>query len=264
LPAFFFRSLIATEQYELVQKGIGAASAPELLALRLWATFKTTADDNRDLLLEQLKELTEHPALPTSPNLALVCSYIHFDAKNYKDAFKLVHKQHENLEMLALVVQIYLRVDRVGLAAHVVKAMQDIDDDDALTVLAAAWLGIAQGGEKVTEAFFLLQELTEKFGSSPTVLNDMAVCQIQLRDYTKAFGYLRQAREVALQSKQRVAADTLLNSIVALTHLRKPLDIIQRIATELRASSPAHPWLKRCADMDAAFNKAAENYKSGN
>jgi hypothetical protein len=44
---------------------------------------------------------------------------------------------------LALSVEIYLKIDRVDLASKQVKAMQDIDDDDALTTLATTWLYIA-------------------------------------------------------------------------------------------------------------------------
>ena len=127
-------------------------------------------------------------------------------------------------------VQIYLKLDRMDLASKTMKSMADIDDDDALTLLVQAWVYIAQGGEKTTEALYQLQELVEKFGSSVNVLNLMAVCQIHQRNYAEAFGYLKQARSTALQAKQKVHPDTLINTVVVLRLLKKDPAIITKIA----------------------------------
>ena len=42
----------------------------------------------------------------------------------------------------------------------------------------------------------MLAAQVEKFGPSPRVLNLLAVCQIHGKNYTQAFGYLKQAREL--------------------------------------------------------------------
>jgi hypothetical protein len=43
----------------------------------------------------------------------------------------------------ALMVQLYLRIDRLDLAQKEQKAMKALDEDNALTMLASAWVGLA-------------------------------------------------------------------------------------------------------------------------
>lgn len=166
------------------------------------------------------------------------------------------------LPRLSMCVLIYLRLDRPDLASKSLKAMQDLDDDDTLTQLASAWAGIYAGGEKLTEAAFLLQELLEKFGPSVVVLNSLAVCDIHQRNYTNAFQYTKQARELSIKSGARVAAETLLNSIVCLQHLRRGQEIVDKIEAELKLNYPNHPWIQKQADMKAMFDKHAVAFKA--
>lgn len=161
---------------------------------------------------------------------------------------------------LALCVQLYLRIDRPDLAGKCLKAMQELDDDDTLTQLASAWVGVYAGGEKTTEAAFLLQELLEKFGPSVVTLNALAVCEIHQRNYTQAFQYTKQARDVALKAGARVPAETLLNTMVCLHHLRKGAEFLDKIEGELRTAYPRHEWIQRHEQMQALFDKHASAF----
>jgi len=258
---FYYRSMIATGAEDQAIKAIPQNSSPELMAIKMLATYRVASDDtNRELVLEKLKELKEWSADTAPPAVQLIVALIHFEAKNYKEALRFVHKGHEHLEHLALTVQIYLKIDRVDLAARQVKAMQDIDDDDALTTLATAWVYIAQGGDRVQEAFQLLEELVEKFTPSTTVLNTLATCQICLKNFNGAFGYLRQARELAIANKEKVPAETLVNSIVCLQHLHKATDLVTRIIGELKTSYPSHPWIMKYNAMESIFDKQCAQY----
>jgi coatomer protein complex subunit epsilon len=67
---------------------------------------------------------------------------------------------------MALCVNIYLAMNRVDLAEKQIKAMQETDDDDTLTQLSLAWYYVAVGGDKIQEAYLILQEQVEKFGPS--------------------------------------------------------------------------------------------------
>lgn len=166
------------------------------------------------------------------------------------------------LSRLSMCVLIYLKIDRLDLASKALKAMQDLDDDDTLTQLATVWLSIAIGGEKVSESIFLLQELLEKFGPSVPVLNALAVCDIHQRNYTNAFQYTKQARELSLKQGVKVSAETLLNSIVCLQHLRRGGEVLQKIAAELRATYPNHEWIRKQEEMDNIFEKQAANFRA--
>ncbi len=57
----------------------------------------------------------------------------------------------------------------------------------------------------------------------------MATCQIALKNFNGAFGYLRQARELALKNQEKIAAETLINSLVCLQHLHKAPELVVRI-----------------------------------
>jgi len=199
--------------------------------------------------------------MKSDSTLQLIAAQIFVEEKDYKQAFKVLQKPEENLKKLAMCVSILWKMDRVDLAVKYVKQMQDIDDDDALTQLATAWLYIAQGGEKVTEASFVLQELLDKFGPSIRVLNLLAVSQLQLRNYSQASQHLKQARDQATKLGISVSAETLVNTIVCSQHLKKSNDVIQKLIAELKSLYPNDGWLAKQNRFSSMFDQQAERYK---
>jgi coatomer subunit epsilon len=67
---------------------------------------------------------------------------VHIQDDNLKEAVKLVHRG-VNLEQRALLVQLYLRMDRTDLAQKEAKAMKSADEDSTLSMLASAWTNLA-------------------------------------------------------------------------------------------------------------------------
>lgn len=257
--AFYYRALLQTSPDE-VFKNINDRAPTALQAIRLLGTYRTAADDNKELVFETLNEWLADEILNQDPVLTLIAAQIYFEEKNYKDALKLVVVAGEDLEKFALAVQIYLKIDRVDLAVKAVGLMGDVDDDDALTQICTAWVHIAQGGGKLREASFLLQELMEMFGKSVTLLVSAAAVQLHLANFREANDYLKMARSAALEAGQKVSPDTLVNYITALQLTKRSPEIIEKITQELSDSTPGHPYLITQAEMEQMFDTHAAKY----
>jgi len=139
--------------------------------------------------------------------------------------------------------------------------MQELDDDDTLTQLSQALIHIHQGGDKVTEASFILQEFLDKFGPSDRLLNCLAVCQIHLRNFSQALQYLKQAREATSKGKTPLSADTFVNTLVCFQNVRKSNDLIAKVQSEFQTAYPSHPWFQKQAELEKLFDKHANSYK---
>jgi coatomer protein complex subunit epsilon len=243
-----------------VFKSISDTAATGLQAVKLLGTYRTASDENKELVFETLNEWLSDEVLAQDDTLQILGAQIYHQEGRMKEALKLLNEPGENLEKLAMQVQLYLKINRPDLAERVIKQMADVDDDDPLTQLATTWVYIEQGGEKPAEAVHLLQELLEKFGPSVRVLNLLAVCQMHAKDFKRAFDYLKQARTEGMNSEAGVSPTTLVNTIVTLQYLGKSADVIAKITAELRELAPTHAWLKEQADMDSLFSKHAEKY----
>jgi tetratricopeptide (TPR) repeat protein len=265
---YVLRARLAQGEYKRVHDEVKESSPMCLQALRLLAKYRAFSSHGRDTssIFDTLDEWLQDDTVLQDSGTTLIAAQIYEESQDYKNGLRLLHES-KTLEGLALCVQMQLRIQRPDLAMKTVSKMQDIDDDDTLCVFAVAWvsMSMAQGSDAgqdgLKDAFDALQDLQEKFGASIKLLNTLGACQMHMGEYSDALGYLKSAREMALTSGQKPAAETLINSISCLHHLKKPPAVLERVTAELRKAHPKHTWLQNQVEINESFSKVVAHYK---
>lgn len=255
---YYFRALLEKTP-EVVVRGIPSRASTALQAIKQYATYVTSPQEGKELVLETLGQWLEDESMKQNVTLQLVAAQIYIREENYRAALPLVHGDRENLDKMALAVHIFLKLDRPDLAQRVAEAML-VEDDDVLTILSSAYVAVALGQEaKLEQAKLNLEELTERYGPSILVYNALASCMIMLRKFPAAFAYLKNARDQAKKQNIVTPAETLINTSVCLQHMNKT-QFIPNIITELETSHPNHPWLQSQRELDESFTKCAASF----
>lgn len=230
---------------QLVLSEITSGAPPALRAVRILATYLKGPE--RSSAVEQARAWAEDPAIATNATVLMISGLILAEEGHLEAALKACHSGL-GLEMMALSVQICLRMNRPDAAEKVAKAMSVIDDDAPLSQLAAAWVALHQGGAKVQEAYYIFQELGDKYTWTVRLHNGLAACQMRMGRWEDAEAELLQAFE-----KNPKDADTLSNLSVVSMHLNKTTT---RYTTLLKGVAPEHSFMMRAQEAEAAFDRA--------
>mmetsp|Transcript_6442 Transcript_6442/g.21721 ORF Transcript_6442/g.21721 Transcript_6442/m.21721 type:complete len:292 (-) Transcript_6442:86-961(-) len=244
---FVYRCYIAMGQYQIAIDEISSAAPAALQAVKLLATYLSTPD-SLEVALLQLQEWMTDPSSANSTTLQLVTALVHMHADNLPEAIRAV-RHGSTMEHCALLVQLYLRMDRPDLAQRQLRHMQEADDDHTLSQLSAAWVACAVGGEKLQEAVFAFEELVDKSGGSALLFNGLAVANMQLGNWEDAERNLKEAL-----GKSSNDPDTLANLVTVSQHTGKDGS---RYLSQLRSVSPHHPLLRGLATVEGAFDRVA-------
>jgi len=251
---FMYRAYVELGQYRVVMDEVGHGAPAAVQAVKLLATYLGGARDAKDMVLLQLKEWLSDPQSQQNWQLLLVAGMVYLQEQDYKEALKHLH-QNAQLDVMALVAQIYLAMHRVDLARKQVAAMQEQDDDATLSKLSGAWVAIAEGGDKYQDALYEFQELGEKYSMSLTLLNAMALCNLHMGRFEEAERLLQDAL-----AKSSADPNTLANLVVCMQHMRKPPDVVSRYTNQLKALAPAHPWVAKQLEMEAMFDRSSAQF----
>ncbi|XP_065333403.1 coatomer subunit epsilon [Cloeon dipterum] len=250
---YLYRAYLAQHKFSVVLNEISNSSPPEIQPLKLLAEYLSKPSARSDIV-NKLNELTSGNIDVSNQTFLIVAAIIYFQEANYEAVLRILHNS-DSLECSALALQTYLKIDRIDLARKELKSMQERDDDATLTQLAQGWVNIAMDGEKLQEAFFIFQEMIEKHGGTPTLLNGLAVCYIGQAKFEEAESTLQEALE-----KDPNDANTLINMMVLSQHTGKAPEVSNRYLSQLKDSHAQHLFVKEYAQKEDEFDRLASQY----
>ncbi|EEB14534.1 Coatomer subunit epsilon, putative [Pediculus humanus corporis] len=252
IDSYLYRSYIALQRYTIVRNELKANCHPYLEPLKLLVDYYLAQDKN--VIVQKMDDILSKDVKTSSNLLFITAAIIYYHELNYESALQILH-QGDNLECSALSLQIYLKMDRIDLARKELKNMQDKDEDAILTQLSQAWVNIAMGGEKLDDAFYIFQEIIDKHGSTPLLLNGQAVCFIHQEKFEEAESALQQSI-----SKDSDNSDSLINLIVLSRLSGKPQEVAKRYLTHIQDSHKSHTYVKEYSVKESEFDKLVLQY----
>jgi coatomer protein complex subunit epsilon len=247
---YVYRSHIALGNHQLVIDEITDESPTALRAVKLLATYKSRPHE-REQCVATCQEWLSDEALAANANVQLISALVFAAEDNLVEAMKCCHTSL-SLELRGLMIHLLVKMDRPELAEKHLRSMQAADDDATLTQLATAWVNLAQGGSKIQDAFYVYQELGDKYAWTSKLYNGSAACQMAMGRYDDAEKDLVEA--INRDSKD---PDTLQNLAVCALHLGKPTT---RFLNQLKTLAPKPFAIEQLAAFEAQFDAAKAAY----
>jgi len=145
------------------------------------------------------------------------------------------------LEAKAAAVQALLKIYRIDLALKMLKKMQEIDEDATLTQLCLAWLYLCSGKEKLQDAFYIFQELIDKYGATGSLYASQAASLIMQGKYKEAEALIAEAEE---RGGSESSLAVLINQYAVSAALEKPPEVLARTLKQLKLEHGDCDWVK--------------------
>ncbi|KHJ85875.1 DNA/RNA non-specific endonuclease, partial [Oesophagostomum dentatum] len=165
---FTYRSYIAQGKASVVLSEISERTDnPSLKAVRRLAEYQNPSN-KKHIATEVQREVSEGTAA-TDDTSCIVAALILNEEGNPEDAMRILAKS-SSLEARSATVFTLLQMDRVDLALKELKKMNEVDEDATLTQLSLAWVNMAMGKDKLKDAYYIFQEMMDKYGQSPQLL----------------------------------------------------------------------------------------------
>lgn len=223
-------------------------------ALSLQAQYEA-ANGNasvQETILDQLKSLLG--GTTADPSVQLTVASVLLSAGQTKEALQAVHSASTN-EQALLLLQIYLKMDRLDLASQQAQKLRTADEDSIPAQLANVYVSLARGSSAAGDALHLLTSLSEQYGNSPLLLNLQACAYLQQGDYVAAEQALD---ECVMEFGSSPLPDTLVNRIACCVHQNKsPAEFV----AQLQQAYPTHPFCEGLERVTTAFDREAIKYK---
>lgn len=238
---YMYRAYLSLKKFGVVRDEIGPNSSILLQPLKTLMAFiqSESSPSKRSAIVEEVEKSAASGESANTTSI-LVNATILYHEGNYETALRVLHAApSDHLESMALRLQTLLKMDRVDLAKKELKNMTEKDDDATLTQLCQAWVNMSLGGDKIQDAYYIYQELIDKHGATPLLLNGQAASYIGQEKFDEAEAALQEAVE-----KDPNNVDTLINLIVLSQQTGKPSEVCNRYMTQLKDDAPYHPFVK--------------------
>lgn len=221
--------------------------------MALKAQYESMSGDEaaQSSIIDQLKTLS---ASSPSPSVQLTTAQVLLSAGQTKEALMQVF-QGASMEQMSMILQIYLKLDRLDLAKQQLNALKQKDEDAVLTQLGSVCVSLATGSSAAGDAVHLLTSLTEQYGSSPFLLNLTAAGLMMQGEYAAAETKLQ---ECIRDFNEVVIPDTFVNMIVCSVQQNKSPD---EFVGKLKMQFPTHPFNAGLDRVTAAFDRESIKYK---
>ncbi|KAG0055630.1 hypothetical protein BGZ83_007930 [Gryganskiella cystojenkinii] len=267
LDLFLFKSLIATKNYTRVAQEITSESSLGLQALKAQAVYLDAVQSGdsagRDAAMAHLRELLQvhneddpQPEI-TALEVKVVVGQVLASEGLVEEALSVLLPHNNHLDSVAVVVQIYLQMNRIDLAKKEVEACKTWAEDAMLAQLMEAWVGLrVGGGDRYQNAYYIYEEIATS-STQPTVksLVGEAVCNIQMGQYPEAEGILQEAL-----TREPTNTDAIVNQIVLSTLQSKPTEEINILVQQLQSVAPNHSYLQDLDLKSSLFDRAAQRF----
>ena len=202
--------------------------------------------------MEQLKSLAANSTGMAGVQLA--AAQVFLDAGLNKDALQCVSAT-TSMEHSALVLQVYLRIDRLDLAQQQLRLLKAADEDAVLTQLGAIYCNLATGTSGAADALHGVNTLLEQYGASPLLAN-LCACALMLQgNYAEAEGRLQECLQ---EFPDNIVPDTLINMVVCSQHQQKAT---QPWVAQMKTAYPLHSFCAGVDRVQAAFDREVGKYK---
>jgi len=249
--SFVYRAYIAQKKFTVVLEELKPGTNPQLAPLRTLAEFFSVTNlQIRDQVIEKLDKRVAGGFDPLADVLLIiVAATIYQNIGEHEKSLSILH-QAESLECSALAIQSLLAYDRLDLAKKELKNMQEKDEDAILTQLATVWVDLYMGGEKYQEAYYIVQELIDKYGSTPLLYNLLAAVYLAQGKFSEADGVLQDALD-----KDPNNADTLINLFLNSHFTGKTPEVSSRFLSQLKDAHPNHGFVKDFYMKETEFQR---------
>jgi len=254
---YMYRAYLALKKFGVVRDEIGANSPQLLQPLKTLMGFIQSEGNpsKRSAIVEEVENNAVSGDAANTTSI-LVNATILYHEGNLETALRVLHAApSDHLESMALRLQVLLKMDRIDLAKKELKSMQERDDDATLTQLAQAWVNMHLGGDKIQDAYYIYQELIDKHGATPLLLNGQSASYIGQEKFDEAEAALQEAVE-----KDPNNVDTLINLIVLAQQTGKSTEVCNRYMTQLKDDHPHHPFVTGFLHKEQDFDRMAQQY----